>query len=354
MKKTILSLAILFAAGGIGTAQGRFELPAGEPVLVYSLPQTELCIEVDVEKTTETPGEFYRYSGRYLAVKDVITEAKTTCRVTAVRVTTRGVADPARTFAVAATKDFPLSRIAVNERGVLRGVNVPPADALPTPSGQAAPPHADPAPVAKPLRLTESYMLASSTAQMADVVSKQIYSLRESRLALLTADLDQLPSDGLSLQTMLKGLDDMERELTELFTGKRTVTTTTHTLHLTPAEAMKGEVLFRLSSLAGLVAADDLSGAPYYIDIVPAKIDTYTPARAGKKASVARPELYTVLPAATEVRITDGRQVLYTERMYMPQFGELVPMPSELLLDKAARITVDEHTGRLLSITPDL
>ena len=104
MKPSILITTALLLAGGIAPAQERFELPQGEPVLVYSLPRTGLCIEVDVEKTTETPGEFYQYSGRYLAEQDVITAGRVTYRVTGVRVKPRAEADPARTYAVAGSK----------------------------------------------------------------------------------------------------------------------------------------------------------------------------------------------------------------------------------------------------------
>lgn len=349
MKQSILTVAALLLAGGFASAQERFELPLGEPVLVYSLPRTELCIEVDIEKTTETPGEFYQYSGRYLAEKEVITDERTTYRVTDVRVKPRAQADPARTYAVAASKECPLNLVSVDGRGLLRGINVSPEEPRPViPAARIAP--AKPAPQAKPLPLTEEYMLASSTAKMAEGAAKQIYRIRESRLALLTADLDPLPADGESLKAMLDGMDRMERELTELFTGTTVRETSTHTLHLLPTAAMQNEVLFRLSPLKGLVPADDLSGAPYYINIVPETIDTYVPDKAGKK--VARPELYSVLPATTRVTIGNGRDACFSGQFLMPQFGQVIPIPTELLSQQDVRITVDEETGRLLDISP--
>ena len=331
MKPSILITTALLLAGGIAPAQERFELPQGEPVLVYSLPRTGLCIEVDVEKTTETPGEFYQYSGRYLAEQDVITAGRVTYRVTGVRVKPRAEADPARTYAVAGSKECPLPAVSVDGRGLLRGINVPPEKAH----------HA--------LPLTEEYMLASSTAKMAEGAAKQIYRIRESRLALLTADVDQLPADGESLRAMLDGMDSMERELTELFTGTTVHETSTHTLHLLPVAAMQNEVLFRLSPLKGLVPADDLSGAPYYINVAPETIDTYVPDQSGKKA--ARPDLYTVLPAPTRVTIGDGREECFSGQFLLPQFGQLVPVPAELLR-QGARIAVDVETGRMLDASP--
>ena len=148
---------------------------------------------------------------------------------------------------------------------------------------------------------------------------------------------------------MLDGMDSMERELTELFTGTTVRETTTHTLHLLPVAAMQNEVLFRLSPLKGLVPADDLSGAPYYINVAPATIDTYVPGQSGKKA--ARPDLYTVLPAPTRVTIGDGREECFSGQFLLPQFGQLVPVPAELLR-QGARIAVDVETGRMLDASP--
>lgn len=349
MKHAILSVALLLTAGGLALAQEKFELPANEPALVYSLPRTELCVEVDVEKVTEIPGEFCQYSGRYLAEKDVITEEKTSYRVKEVRVHARAVSDPARTYVLTAMKDVPMQHIAVDRRGLLRGINVPPETAThKLPQGPQPKPEVLPA-VDKPLPLTEEYMLASSVSKMAEGAARQIYRIRESRLSLLTADVDQLPADGESLKTMLKGMDDMEKELTELFVGTKRCEVRTHTLHLTPAAAMKDEVLFRLSPIEGLVDANDLSGSPFYINVTPETIDTYQPKSAGKKASAAQP-LYSVLPATTQVSISDGKEVLFSRSFSMPQFGQTVPIPAELLQNKDVRIYIDENTGRLLTV----
>ncbi|HEY5591586.1 MAG TPA: DUF4831 family protein, partial [Paludibacter sp.] len=66
MKKLIL-LSTLFVLTFMVSAQVPFSLTEGECAVVYALPKTELCIEVQTEKVTQKPGMFYRYSERYLA-----------------------------------------------------------------------------------------------------------------------------------------------------------------------------------------------------------------------------------------------------------------------------------------------
>ncbi len=347
MKKTMLTVCCLLGLCCLGVAQERFELLLNEPFVVYSLPKTALQIEVDVEKITQTPGEFYQYSGRYLAEKDVITEARTAYQLKGVRVKAQAQCDLTRTFALTAKKKIPLPNIAVDERGLLRGINIPLVTTRPPLSLRPEKPSPKAAPSDKPLPLTEEYMLASSTAKMAEGAAKQIYRIRESRIALLTADVDQLPADGESLKTMLARMDKMERELTELFTGSTVRETVTHTIDFVPTEAVDGQVLFRLSSLKGIVDANDLSGSPYYISIAPDTIGTYKKKRYKKKDLANRPALYSVLPVSTQVSIDDGKNTLFSQTYTMPQFGELIPIPTELLQGNL-QIWIDENSGRLL------
>ena len=73
MKK--LLLFTLLASALMVKAQAPFSSVDGESVLVYSLPKTVFCIEIETEKISQKPGKFYRYSERYLATNKVITDS---------------------------------------------------------------------------------------------------------------------------------------------------------------------------------------------------------------------------------------------------------------------------------------
>ena len=62
-------------------------------------------------------------------------------------------------------------------------------------------------------------------------------------------------------------LEQQDQALTSLFLGTTVRDTTEHVLWVTPDGAFPRQVFFRLSQVHGLVEADDLSGAPYYISI---------------------------------------------------------------------------------------
>lgn len=341
MKKLFL-LSALLVISLMAKAQAPLSLSEGESTLVYSLPKTVFCIEVETEKVTQRPGVFYRYSERYLATNKVITEEKTNYRVKSIQVKTRAIPDPARTYAFVPGSGK-AGKLSVNFQGILCGVNVPSEAEKPS-SQVASSVLADSPQTNALLPLGEEYMMAGSQAKLAEGAAKQIYRIRESRLGLLTADVDKLPADGDSFKSMLAGLNKMEAELTELFVGKTTTETQTQTLYLTPSAAISNEVLFRLSALKGLVPADDLSGAPYYISVVPATVGV------GAKSKSDKNELYYVLPASTQLSIGDGVNTIYSNQYFVPQFGKVVAIPESTFKQANVKVQVDSQTGRLLSV----
>lgn len=344
--KRLFILSNLFLLVLLVSAQSSISLTEGQSVLVYSLPKTEFCFEVIVEKVTEKPGMFYRYSERYLATNKVITEEKTSYKFKSISVKTRAVADANRTYAVVPMKNSATSHLSVNRKGILCGINV-----------VCEPDFATSFPTNKPagievvssnlLPLGEEYMMAGSEAKLAEGAAKQIYRIRESRLGILTADVEKLPADGASFKSMMDGLNKMESELTELFIGKTTKEIQTQRVFLTPTTALNNEVLFRLSAFNGVVPTSDLSGTPYYISIVPTTIPIIP---ADPKAKKENPALHYIQPASSLITIGDGVNTFYNNKFDIPQLGTVIPLSEEFLKLPKIKVKIDSQTGRLLSV----
>jgi len=345
MKKLFL-VSILFVLAFKATSQVPFSMNGGEPVIVYALPQTELCIQVEIERTSQQPGMFYRYAGRYLATNKIITEEKTSYRLKSIRVLPRAIPDPARTFSYSGGGNLSSVHISLSSNGILCGVNVPVETPGETPKATVLPVKENTKPEAL-LPLGEEYMMAGSEAKLAEGAAKQIYRIRESRLSLLTADIDKLPSDGDSFKSMLDGMNTLESKLTELFTGKTTIESQTQTLYLTPTSAVANDVLFRLSAIKGLVTVDDLSGVPYYISIKPAESKMNN---GEKKPNIVKNSIFYILPASTLITIGDGVNTLLSEQFFIPQFGITIPLPGDVLKRSGVRIHIDSQSGRLLRV----
>lgn len=346
--KKLLFIILIISSVQIGNAQQSFLLTDGEPALVYTLPKTELCFEVMVEKVVEKPGIFYLYSQRYLATDKVILEEKTTFNVKEINVVSRSIPDDTRRFSVIPAEKSALKNIMVDGQGILCGVNCSPEKKVVQINKEIVLEDPFANSISRDiLPLTQEYMLAGSTAKLAEGAAKLIYDIRESRINLLTGEMDQLPSDGDALKTMLTGLDRKEKELTELFTGSRTMETSVHHLAVIPDSTQLETILFRLSAKRGLVDKDDMGGEPFYISIHPEKIQVRA---ADPKVKPVKIGLYTVLPAQTSVKISDGVNTLLENKFFIPQFGVLVPLPESLFKSQKVKVKVDVETGRLMSI----
>lgn len=340
----IAILAVVTALFAQVSAQDAFVLDVSKPVYVYSLPKTELVIEVETEKVTRKPGMFFQYSERYLGTKNVILEESTTYRLKNLRLTTQAVPDEKRTFSITSDKFLRSKKLVVNEKGILCGVNID-APAMSAEEPVLSLPIERSLSAERILPLGEEYMMAGSMAKLAEGAAKQIYRIREGRMALLTGDLESLPG-GTSVQAMLDGQNKAEKELLELFVGSEAVETQVQKIFITPDVPLNNYVLFRISSLRGLVSADDLSGVPYYINVEPAFAE-----KLGVIDFSKSERLNTVLPASTQITVSDGVNTYLSHKCFMPQFGEIVQLSEKITTSADTKILVDSQTGRLLMVS---
>jgi hypothetical protein len=347
MKKHLF-IGLLVTASAVTMAQTAFSVTEGAPAYVYSLPATELVFELEVEKTVEKPGVFFQYSQRYLATSQVVTAESTNYSLKSVRMSTRSVADISRTFSVSPAE---VSGLVVDANGLLAGVNVEvPRKGLVREHQRA--PQRSVSLRARPegmLPLNQEYMMAGSTAKLAEGAAYQIYRLRESRINLLSGEVDAMP-DGEALKQMLAGIDNQERELTELFVGSVRKSTERHRIVYRPDPAELETVLFRLSARRGIVANDDLGGEPYFVVFDPESIQVKP--SADSKFKAVEPVLFTVVPAPTSVEVSDGVTTLLKQQVDLPQFGVLIPYDARLLRSRTLVMEVDPSTGRLLRMQP--
>ncbi len=343
MKRFALSLLVTMIILSL-SAQKNLVLTEGQPVVVYSLPKTSFSFDVEIEKVSQKPGQFFQYSQRYLATNDVITEEKVVYRVKSISMRTITIADPARTFKLE-TKNL-LNFPTVNHKGILCGVNVTIPETKIIEKKILKDEKLKPV-TANLLPLGEEFMMAGSTAKLAEGAAKQIYRIRESRMMLLGGDMEEQPSDGNALNTMLDGLNRTEAELTSLFVGKTQIETFTQSISIEPDSALINKVLFRLSAQRGIVDATDLGGAPFYISFTYDEIKTQNPDPKAKPESAS---IQTILPAKTNVKITDGIKTYLEKELQVPQFGILIPLSDKISNARNMKIRIDENTGRLLMI----
>ena len=346
MKMRYLATLTLCAIAALPIhAQSTAIVQENELAMVYYMPLTQIAITIEYEEVTMQPGMFFQYAERYLGTKDVVTEPQTLYHITAINANTRAIADKERTFKVVAQRGMDAQLLSLTEDGILCGYNIPPQQPMPMPFPPQMPPQ-EPAPVSVPL--LEEQMLANSTAKMAEGTAKQIYRLRETRLNILSGDVEHAPADGQAMQLVMNELNQQEQQLTALFVGKKSVKHHHKTIYFTPSEDVQ-EVLCRFSRFAGVVAADDLSGEPIMLTLTGQK-QTLLPADDTKKSKSQPSQIYYNLPGTADIQIVYGTMTV-KNTFQIAQYGVAIPLALDLFTsNNTPHIYFNTQTGNISSI----
>ena len=305
----------------------------------YSLPKTSLVVEAEVTKVTCKVGPYYKYAEKYLGVKDVITADKVYYELGKVSLINKGVPDPDNTYIV----EFKAGTVApyayLTEDGLLCSIN---AEYTPEQSEEeaAAKKNKGATKVSDPSVFSEELLMAGSTARQAEVAAKQIYRIRESRLGILTGDADNLPPDGDAMKIVISELENQETALTNLFTGVTNKETSEYEVTIVPTEDLENEVIFRFSKQMGIVDADDLGGAPVYLDLKAIdRAPALDPKEAEKKEKSLKGIVYNV-PGKASIEISMDRKSLYKGEAMITQFGTCEGLAPVMFEDKKAPVKV--------------
>lgn len=346
MKKLIIATGLLIATSTYAQTEVLTGIARGKDFgVAYTLPKTQIEIEIKANKVNYIPGDFSKYADRYLRLTDVSADPETYWELTSVKLKSAGTPDSEKTYFVKLKDKTVAPLIELTENGIVKSINVPYSQnkeaktAVTTPAIQKANPRDF---------LTEEILMASSTAKMAELVAKEIYNIRESKNALLRGQADNMPSDGAQLKIMLDNLNLQEEAMTEMFSGTRNKEETTFTVRLTPDKELKNEIAFRFSKKLGVVANNDLAGVPYYISLQDLK-SVSIPQEDGKKKNMDG--IAYNIPGKALVTLTDGKKKLYEGEIPVTQFG-IVEYLAPVLFNKNSTIKVyfDPVTGGLLKV----
>ena len=345
MKKLIIATGLLMATSAYAQTEVLTGVTRGKDYgVVYSLPKTQIELEIKANKVSYTPGEFSKYADRYLRLTNVSAEPDEYWELNSVKVKSVGVPNSETTYFVKLKDKTVAPLMELTEDGIVKSINVPYSKSNET--KKAAP--VTPATVKANPRdfLTEEILMASSTAKMAELVAKEIYNIRESKNALLRGQADNTPSDGAQLKIMLDNLNMQERAMTEMFSGTLKEEPKTFTIRLTPKE-MNNEIAFRFSKRLGVVANDDLAGEPYYITIT----DMKTPAIPEDDGKKKVDGIAYNVPGRAHITLTGNNKKVFDGELPITQFGTIEYL-APVLFNKNSTIKVlfDTATGGLIKV----
>lgn len=351
---TLLGALTSFAQTNITTYQPGVSTEGA----TYYLPKTIINVSLTIEKKVYTPGELSQYADRYLRIKNVADKGNHYYELKNATLATMGIPDEKKLYRIQFTGNSVAPLVHLNESGVLLGINT---TLPPTASEASIPQGSEQRSVDPRTYLTEEMLMVTSKAKMAELVAKEIYDIRESRNLLLRGQNDNMPKDGEALKIILKGMEEQEQALMQLFIGTTITETTTHTYQVIPDSETERALLGRFSRKLGLLHKDDLAGAPIYIDIInkntaPAPVPELetTGKKAklkGKKDSTKQDGLVYNLPGKADIKVYSNNTVYAEECLSLSQFGNTETLSSSLFSKKKdIKITLDPHTGALLKV----
>ncbi|MDL2221963.1 DUF4831 family protein [Parabacteroides sp. OttesenSCG-928-N08] len=342
MRHIILSaLALLLSVPLVAQTKvvKRTAVKANNYGVTYSLPKTMLQIDVEVIKATAKAGIYYQYAERYLGIKDAVAEDKVHYELGKVSLSNIGIPDQANSYTVEFKAGTVAPYVYLTEDGLLCTINAEMTDEEIERDRQRRRP-TEVAEVTKASVFSEELLMAGTLARQAEVAAKQIYRIRESRMNILTGEADVMPPDGQAMKIVMDELESQEKALTNLFTGIVTKESSMYDMTITPYGDLEKEVLFRFSPQLGIVDADDLGGAPVYINLkATEKAPVLDPKEAEKKEKSMKGIIYNV-PGKASVDIVMNQKSLFKGEVQITQFGSQESLAPVMFEDKKNPVKV--------------
>ena len=302
-----------------------------QELVPYSLPRTSLEFTVKAVRTDFTAGPYAAYAAKYLGV-EVRTADETSYAISEVKMRSYSEADPAARYFWKASKEAHPAMLKLTSQGLVSTGNQQVKTDWKFPAQQKQEFNARPANLTNASgAMGREVVVEKGEEAKAAEVAKRIFAIRENKYNILVGDTDATYS-GEAMKTAIDALDAMEAELMELFVGRTSTGEQQAVFEIIPEAGVQNAVAFRLSQADGLVAPDDYSGTPWFVQIVPealaapAEKEESAPAKKGKKQQPVQ-TLHYRIPVVCSVSLGDGVAVLLNQRVPVYQLGEEIEYP---------------------------
>lgn len=372
MRKRFMMAALVAALAGSSVSYAQKKADP-EGYLSYSLPSTVLVLEVEAVRTNFYAGPYAEYAEKYLGIT-VQQEDSQTYQLKSMKMTPYVEPDNSRRYSVNVAKgDLDASFLKLSPMGLISfadaGLGGEVEWRFPTTGkgdfsdkGVSANLVSESAMLYRNSDKSDRYgktmvqqgvLVKKSAEKKAAEMAQKILDARAERYKIVTGDTDATYS-GEALQAAIEELKRIEKEYLTLFIGYKETQVETASFEIVPqAGAMQKYIAFRLSDNEGLVPADNLSGKPILMEIIPeafaqtdvAKAEEEAAAAAqaqleatGKATKVKTPaekhdvQVYFRIPAVCTIKIKNGVEQLLQSRVPVYQLGQESSLPVNIIL----------------------
>ncbi|HOW08832.1 MAG TPA: DUF4831 family protein [Bacteroidales bacterium] len=327
--------------------------------LIYGLPLTVIDVEIEAEHVIEKPGPYSKYASDLLGLTDVIRSESENWTITGVNIGTHQELDPEQLYVIEAQGMFLSNVLELKRSGLILDIS---PDIYNCNSGRISDAetdfsklksfdlgsdeyfrnrkdtlfrviNVDTAFIRIPYLVEKKQKLTLD--QLAEKAAVRLMELRDGKHLILTGETNIFPQSDAALNE----INRLEKEYTELFTGKTFKEKKTFRYQLVPKKEMTGSptVLCRFSETSGPVTSADKNGKPVVVEFVP-ELKTaglkVNYARSVSKSSGTTDKLFYRVPDIVNIRISFGNEALNMSRKLIYQFGEVIRMPQNYILGK--------------------
>ena len=174
--------------------------------------------------------------------------------------------------------------------------------------------------------------------------------MRKRRFKILTANYEVLPPDGKAYEIIVRELRKLEEDYLSLFIGKKVNVIQNFHFSYTPKKGGNGGVVFRMSPKMGPVDVNDLSGKPIRIAFENLG-NTSELAIVPTEGVAPHKQISYRIPELADVSISDGKQILFKDRMPIAQFGKIANLPAEVLLNENYSVEFYPNLGSIKNVS---
>jgi hypothetical protein len=365
MRTLIFIVAIALAMPVLGQRRGKSDegtVPTFQEGITYALPRTGLRIKVKAVKETFEPGPYAAYAEQLLGISDAKNRASVNWFIDDVEMETFAEPDPEQVRKAIGNAAF---LVDLTAEGIIAGINSGKA-----PQGIASLntsvligdnqkdegfsfANINHTPVYTPGDSTNNFrpVRVSSEAKAAEA-AERILECRLTQYHMVAGLMDEFHPDGEAYNTSLKELKQIEKNYLSLFVGRTTYQTEMLSFDFVPtSSAERGEVVFRFSEDSGVLPSSDLSGKPVTVRVEPEKelVSKYSGLAGSENPVAGESGVYYRMPAVVNISLIYELNTLATARTVMAQFGQVAPVPEELLFGDYA-IEFFPETGAVKSV----
>lgn len=330
-----------------------------EGTLVYALPRTVFTIVAEVERVVEKPGPYAQYAADYLGIDDAILQESVSWSLISVKLVSHQEIDPSEFYVIQSSSIFESNALKLKKEGLILDLNPDLFGQVRNENGGSG--NDFDSPDSFDMGSDEYYQIQRDTVykrvavdssfvripyvvekkkklspeQLAERAAKRLLELREGKHLILTGEATVFPQNEAPVIEMNK----MEKEYTELFTGKTFRERKTFTFSLIPEKEKdtKPVTLFYLSGQSGPVSRPSANSVAVNIEILPenkTKDLTIISDNATDQAAPVWDKLFYRVPDVVNVKISVGDAVLLTTRKMIYQYGSVIQLPANYIIGK--------------------